>query len=269
MKQRGFSLIEIIVVMAIVAILAGIMVPFAYKAWESADIDTTKERLSALKKAMVGDNKLVQNGVRTDFGFIGQSGQLPDTLAELVSGGYIGAGFDPSKVIKDAWGEDIVYTPVKDASDRWASASLRSKGADRTTGTTDDIVLPVDIFEVTPTASIKGNITITFSTPPQNVYNYSAKVRVEYKGAAGAHECSCIPISIGGSPGNTQVIYPGVGFNCTASEKLPAGPMLLRALLFSNGTCGASKKIGEDTYYNLNDRASSIIADLQVLAVDP
>jgi len=266
MKQKGFSLIEIIVVMAIVAVLAGIMVPFAYKAWESADIDTTKERMNALKKAMVGDNRLVQNGVRTDFGFVGKQGQLPAALADLVTGGYIGAGFDPAKVLKDAWGEDIQYTPVSD-SGRVVSATITSKGADRTLYTADDIVLQVDNAEVTPTDNIQGNIAITFSTPPLTVYNYSAKVRTDYKGGATFHECGCVPISIGGSPGNTQVIYPGFSFSCTAGEKLPAGPITIKALLFSDGACGISKKNGEDMHYNLNDHVSLIVADLQIMAV--
>jgi hypothetical protein len=260
------------VVMAIVAVLAGIMVPFAYKAWETAEIDTTRERMSALKKAMVGDDKLVQNGVRTDFGFVGQTGQLPETLAELVTGGYIGAGFDPAKAVTDVWGQDFEYTPVKDIHDRWTSAAITSKGSDRTEVTADDITLQVDVSEVTPTDNVQGNLELAFSTPPQNVYNYSARVRIEYRDGSGAwkqHDCNCSGLTVSGSAGNTQVLYPGGGFSCTAAEKLPVGIIKLRALLFSDGSCSAAKATGEEMPYGLHDRTGTIMANLHISSVEP
>jgi len=68
MKDQGFTLIEVIVVMAIVAILAGIMVPFVYRVWEGDEIELTRERMGEIKKALVGDPRLIQNGIRTNYG---------------------------------------------------------------------------------------------------------------------------------------------------------------------------------------------------------
>ena len=75
--KRGFTLIEVLVTMAIVSILAGIMVPAVWKFWESQDVQTTRERIKTLKLAMVGDRSLIQNGIRTSYGFVGDNGELP------------------------------------------------------------------------------------------------------------------------------------------------------------------------------------------------
>lgn len=182
MREKAFTLIEVMVVMAIISILAGMMAPAVWQYWESEEIATTRERMRAIKKGLVGDKNLVQNGVRTHYGFVGDNGELPFSnfsasggLSYLVSkpvGGYpnwrgpylTGFGTDWDK---DAWGKAFKYALTQDAYGRYVNAELRSAGPDGAFDTSDDIVDPdvqVSDREVTPTNRIKWNLYSSHSS---------------------------------------------------------------------------------------------------------
>lgn len=176
MREKAFTLIEVMVVMAIISILAGMMAPAVWKYWESEEIATTRERMREIKKGLVGDRSLVQNGVRTHFGFVGDNGELPfhnfsasGGLSYLVSkpvGGYPNwsgpylTGFS-SDWDKDAWGKAFRYSLTKDIYGRYVNAELRSAGPDGVFDNVDDIVDPdiqISETEVMGTNKIKANI---------------------------------------------------------------------------------------------------------------
>lgn len=170
MKQ-GFTLLEVIVVMAIIATLVGIMVPFVYRIWESSDIEVTKERMLDLKRAMVGDARMVQNGIRTHFGYIGKNAQLPASLDAARD--YLAPGYDPNAFKLDAWGRPLVYAAsalyedgAADPLGRRIRATLQSAGPNGITGDADDISaisnpdLQISSAEVAPAERITGNIHV-------------------------------------------------------------------------------------------------------------
>ncbi len=74
--KRGFTLIEVIIVIAIVAILAGIIAPIVYRETTQARYKRAESELEAIYEAIVGDGK-------SYFGFLGDIGRLPDNLTEL------------------------------------------------------------------------------------------------------------------------------------------------------------------------------------------
>ncbi|MBI5847998.1 MAG: prepilin-type N-terminal cleavage/methylation domain-containing protein [Nitrospirae bacterium] len=265
--HRGFTLIEVVVVMAIIAVLTGIMVPFIYRIWESTEVDTTRERMTDLKKAMVGDPKLVQNGVRTHFGFVGDNGQLPSTISNPDFGGnytisndlltgapmlypnwkgpYMPAGYDVSTYKKDAWGRHFIYT-VTTVGSRRVAASLISAGPDGTLGTSDDISdaeLQISEREVTPTDTVQGNLHFVFlnSTANPVTPSYSAKVTAAYTGSFGPTTTSgaCIALTIGQiNAGESKPVVQSVSE--TLPLKLPTGKSVFNATFYANGACSGS-----------------------------
>ncbi|MFG6460078.1 type II secretion system protein [Roseateles sp. DXS20W] len=75
MKSRGFTLIELIVVMAIVALLAGITAPRYFASVDRAKANTLRSSLAIMRDAL---DK-----------YAADKGRYPDTLAQLVQDRYL------------------------------------------------------------------------------------------------------------------------------------------------------------------------------------
>lgn len=288
-RNKGFTLIEVVVVMAIIATLTGIMIPFIYRVWEGTEIDTTRERMTDLKKAMVGDAKLVQNGVRTHFGFVGDNGQLPASIAnpdfagrstvsdDLITaspmlypnwkGPYMPSGYDAAKYKKDAWGRHIIYT-VTTSGSRRVAASLVSAGPDGMPGTSDDIAdadLQISEREVTPTDAIQGNLLFVFTnaTAGPLTPNYSALITASYTGAFGPTTATsgCIALNIGQiNAGEAKPVTQS--FSNTLSAKIPAGRSVFRSTLYTTNNCSGSG------IQSANEMAVFIPDGLNILSVN-
>lgn len=261
--RKGFTLIEVIVVMAVISTLVGIMIPFIYRIWESNEIDTTRERMADLKKALVGDPKLIQNGVRTNYGYVGESGQLPDTITTALLN-YMPAGFDPDKFNKDAWGSTFVYSPSRDAGGRNVSATLSSMGPDRLPGTSDDIAdseLQISVREVTPTDAIQGNLLFVFSnaTAGPLIPDYTAMVTAAF--ASTTATSGCISLNIGQiNAGEAKPVTQS--FSNTLSAKLPVGRSVFKSTLYTTNNCSGSG------IQSANEMAVFIPDGLNVLSVN-
>jgi hypothetical protein len=243
--------------MAILSIMAGTLVPMLYKTWESNEIAVTRGRMLELKKAMVGDRALVQQGIRTHYGFAGDNGVLPPGIDDLLTapagwvnwnGPYLG-GFDPDTYKSDAWGNGIAYArhnPALTVSGISVAATLRSAGPDRTFGTGDDIDensdLELQILEedVWPTATVQGNLSYTFTAGTDVTPAYWAYILARYHDGAGMATTVtvCIPLTVGpvqaGVPKNV-----GQAFEENFGIELPVGPVNLRSRLFSDNACTA------------------------------
>lgn len=280
--NNGFTLIEVIVVMAIISILAGIMIPMVYRVWESNDEELTRTRMRDLKIALVGDSRLVQNGVRTHFGYAGDIGQLPASLADLITdpgvanwnGPYVPAGFDATTFNKDAWGRAIDYGTATEASGRRTAAALTSHGADGVSGTADDISDPdvqISPAEVLPVTAFLGNIGITFQSSPQAAKNLYLGVVARYRNGAGVPVtrtcCDSNMKVITGNAGNTQVNY-SQSFSCSPSEALPVGFVFVSPGVFSDSSCTASLG-GTPLELAVSASGSTLFVNLQIQSVSP
>jgi type II secretory pathway pseudopilin PulG len=127
-NQRGFTLIEIVIIILIIGLLGGVATVKMNESIETAKFEQTKNELDQLAMAMVGNPEVYSEGARADFGYVGDVGALPPNLNALVqspggyatwNGPYIGAGANGDEFKKDAWNALYSYT----------GTSLRSTGS--------------------------------------------------------------------------------------------------------------------------------------------
>jgi len=196
MNRKGFTLVEVIVILAVLSILAAMAVPMALRIFERTAEDTTREEMDNIKKALLGNPQKLQTSFRNDFGYLGDIGCLPSTalggLDRLLTQGSLpvwtfdstkqaGAGWKGPYITgtpgedfkKDQLGNDYTYTPV--AGTCPLTATLVSNGPDGLPSTADDIT--VTIVANDTTATIRGTVKNTSGTG-------LAGVPVEYYSAA-------------------------------------------------------------------------------------
>ena len=95
-RRRGFTLIELIVVMAIVALLVSIAAPRYFRSIERARENTLRTSLNVMRNAI--DQ------------FESDKGRYPDSLDELVEARYLRAiPVDPMTDTASTW---VVITPI-------------------------------------------------------------------------------------------------------------------------------------------------------------
>ncbi len=266
MRNQGFTLIEVIVAMAIVAIMAGALVPLSYRIWESQEVDTTSNRMEALKAAMVGDIKLYQQGTHTDFGYVGDNGELPASLTELTP--YLNTGFNPTSYNQDAWGEGLIYTTaVEAATGRYQSATLVSTGPDRTLSTADDLEIQIVSDEVIPTVGVMSNLSYSVT----NQYNaavfpvYSARVTA-YQALEGLpfEAAGCVLVNVGRLEAESYSGLTSVFYDSDFPNPLPVGKFIISGELYKNGTCnGASAAETNDVVLFVNRGLRKLYVNLR------
>lgn len=171
-QRRGFTLLEVVVVLAVLAILAAFITPQAYQIFARSQEKETILKLENLKKAILGDPTIIMNEARTSFGYLGDMGVLPPTLDDLVKKGTqpnytydstlrigtgwngpyteIGTSEDQSGFTLDRWGNALVYDTTQQADPATGATSVGrviSPGPDKTQGTSDDIVINIFLNE--------------------------------------------------------------------------------------------------------------------------
>ena len=117
-RTRGMTLVEIMVVVAIIGMIMGAVAVGAMSQLEKAKVKNTKMIIHNVQEALVH--------YATD-----NTDSCPKSLGDLVSQKYLNK--DP----KDDWGQPLMYVcPSTHGSD---SADVWSKGKDKQDGTQDDL----------------------------------------------------------------------------------------------------------------------------------
>ena len=116
----GFSLIELLVVIIALGIMASVAVNYMIPTVEDTRRVRTEREMETLAKAIVGDPSRTQNGVRSDFGYVGDVGAFPPDLQALYEnpggystwdGPYTPSGYtqDSTGFKTDEWGAQYIY----------------------------------------------------------------------------------------------------------------------------------------------------------------
>ena len=141
--QAGFTLIELVIVIVAMGILAAFAIPKFADMTTSSKITATKDEMTLLKKAIIGNPAAVAGGEYVDRGFEGDIGYAPSRLQDLAvrpesipaynkltrigwNGPYIDSS--GSQYLKDAWGTVYQYSS--------ATRTLKSTG-----GGADSVVI--------------------------------------------------------------------------------------------------------------------------------
>jgi general secretion pathway protein G len=119
LPSSGFTLLEIMVVLAIIALLAGGVGAAVFKQFKKAQISTARLRVKAARDA-------------TAQYMIDNTSNCPRGIDDLVSQKYLDRNNS-----KDPWGKDLIFhCPGTNDTD---SADISSAGPDKQEGTADDI----------------------------------------------------------------------------------------------------------------------------------
>jgi len=132
MHRSGFTLIEIVIAVAIVAIMAGSIAPFVFRNIERAREEATLRELAALRDGML---EFYEDTGRFPTELEGVMALVNDPTVTGWSGPYVGGeSGDPAvEVTTDSWGNTYQYdlSPTTDPAGT-AQAVVVSAGSDRT-----------------------------------------------------------------------------------------------------------------------------------------
>ena len=117
-REQGFTLLEIMVVLAIIGLIVGSVGVMVFNRFKKAQVQTAKTRVTEISNAT------------TQF-MLDNNNSCPRSLDDLVSQKYLKKG------IKDPWGKDFIFRcPGQNDTD---GADVISAGPDKQEGTPDDV----------------------------------------------------------------------------------------------------------------------------------
>ncbi len=154
-NNNGFTLIELVVVIVIISVLSLVAVQNFANRTERKRAEETRNEMTAIRNALVGDEDKIQNGFRVDYGYVGDVGSVPTALADLAdasiaNGPYISSNFqqDPDDWMTDAWG--VTYS--------WNSSTLILTSDGALTNTGQSLTM-----EVATNSLTSNNLTVLIS----------------------------------------------------------------------------------------------------------
>ncbi len=191
-SRHGFTLIETVVTMAVVALLAAGMVTVSNYLLNKQQLDTTIDNLNQIRRAIAGNPVIVVNEARTSFGYLGDMGGLPTKLDDLwIKGSQPAFTFDSAKKAGagwngpyldigtaelaaglglDGWGNPFAYTTssfIDSAFSATALGKILSLGPDLASGTSDDVT--IDFFKATVVSRVQGFVKDSAGDPAPGV----------------------------------------------------------------------------------------------------
>jgi len=188
--EQGFTLIEVILVLILIGIMAALAANLLANSLDRSRFDDTWKEMNAIKIAVVGNPDLVNAGVRSDFGYVGDMGTVPSSITELLEQGAqpawsvydtdLGTGtgwrgpyIDNKKddggtylATLDGWGNAYVQTSLGTTGQ---ITSYGSDGAAGGSGYAADITVPeTSLVPAQTQGAVAGRVTDIIGNPVRN-----------------------------------------------------------------------------------------------------
>ena len=193
-RSSGFTLVELVIVIVVTAILLTVALRETRQVAETAQVEEARQEMEMLATAIIGDPTLENNGVRTDFGYVGDVGAMPPDLDALLSnpgsyaswrGPYVRNRFNqtPDDYKTDPWGTPYSYSGGTVITSNGSGSTINRRVAN-----SEDQLLR---------NTTGGNIYDRNGTPPGPDYRDSVSVRL------------IVPDGSGGT--TTRIQVPDIG----------------------------------------------------------
>ena len=193
-NNKGFTLIEVVMAIVIAGIIGTIALRSTVTITETGRVEITKAELRDIGFAIVGNPTLENNGIRTDYGYVGDVGSLPPNLDALISnpGGYATwngpymknrFGQISNDYSLDAWGAAYTFSDVNITSTGSGSNIVYKIGS-----TINDLLIN----------QINGNIFDANGTPPGSLYQDSISIQLTIPNGIGGYLTKGIVPDFGG-----------------------------------------------------------------------
>ncbi len=194
-SQKGFTLIELVMVIIIIGIIAGVAMKSMDSAIETGRVESTKKEMEQLAQAIVGNPELISNGSRVDFGYIGDVGSLPPDLEALVSqpagyttwkGPYIRNSFNQASedYKRDAWNMLYTYDGGVNITSTGSGSSITKQFVNATADLTNNTV---------------QGVVLDGSGNPPGLQNTNVTVSVDYPDGSGSFTGAAVTPATNGS----------------------------------------------------------------------
>ncbi|MCL6478542.1 MAG: type II secretion system GspH family protein [Peptococcaceae bacterium] len=167
-NQKGFTLTELLVVVSVVAILAGVLIPKMLPHTQNARVSQSMNDLATMRSIIEAYATTNGQGRYPKAGTPGTPSGTPapdaDISVVLQAGGVRWTGTNAG--ITDSWGNAFTYTPYLDSNNNVIGWSITSNGPDKKSGTTDDLF-------------VSSSYPPTQGTVPSNVSDGTASTTTE------------------------------------------------------------------------------------------
>ncbi|WDP92771.1 MAG: prepilin-type N-terminal cleavage/methylation domain-containing protein [Desulfobacter sp.] len=130
-SQQGFTLLELLMVVAILSTVAWMTLDTVGNNNNQVRFEDTKNRLAAIRRAIIGDVSRTVNGAPEVRGYVADMGSLPGSLRDLVSqGSHVANNYSATYGLRVGWNGPYISASSMTGGARFPDAWGNDDGTD-------------------------------------------------------------------------------------------------------------------------------------------